>query len=157
VDVQGVAEFPFVVREVLSSAGPQPELKAAMAITGVTLGCLEGAHGQAEHWCGEYWCAQLMQPIQRRISEVDRARYDAAYVGADADGLFAWTHYIALRPHTGGAFGPGTQGVIADFAYVVDASLGAGTVFDSTKVDWVATVVVDGLVAESAEPKPARS
>lgn len=28
---------------------------------------------------------------------------------------------------------------MADFAYVVDASLGAGTVFDPTKVDWVAT------------------
>lgn len=153
-DVEGVAEFPVVVRKVLSSTGPQSELNAAMATYGVTLGCLTGAQGEAEHWCGEYWCAQLTQPIQRRITDVDRPRYDAAYVGADEDGLFAWTHYIALRPHTAGAFGPGAHGVVADFAYVVDASLGAGTVFDSTKVDWVATVVVDAELAQSAEPQP---
>ncbi len=40
VDVQGVAEFPVVVREVLSSTGPQSELDAAMATYAVTLGCL---------------------------------------------------------------------------------------------------------------------
>jgi hypothetical protein len=157
VDDQGVGEFPVVVRKVLSSTGPPSELSAAMATYGVTLGCLAGAHGEAEHWCGEYWCVQLMQPIKRRIADVDRPRYDAAYVGADEDGLFAWTHYIALRPHAAGAFGPEAQGVVADFAYVVDASLGAGTVFDSTKVDWVATVVVDGSDAEGntdLEPQP---
>ncbi|WP_157838284.1 hypothetical protein [Mycolicibacterium aromaticivorans] len=154
VDVQGVAEFPVVVREVLSSTGPQSELDAAMATYAVTLGCLTGAQGEAEHWCGEYWCAQLMQPIQRPIADVDRPRYDPAYVGADGDGLFAWTHYIALRPHAAGALEPGAQSVVADFAYVVDASLGAGTVFDSTKVDWVATVVVDAVLAQSAEPEP---
>ena len=36
-DVQGVAEFPFVVPEVLSSTGLESELKDAMPTHGVTL------------------------------------------------------------------------------------------------------------------------
>jgi hypothetical protein len=150
VDDQGAAGFPFVVGEIISSTVPRAELKEAMATHAVTLSCLDGPDGQ-----GEYWCAQLMQPVQRRIEDVDRSRYDADYVGVDEDGMFAWTHYIALRPHVGGEFGLGAQGVVADLAYVVDASLGADTVFDSTKVDWVATVVVDGTDAEgNTDPEP---
>jgi hypothetical protein len=53
VDVQGVAQFPFAAREVLSGTGPQSELKDAMPTYGVTLGCLADAHGQGEHWCAE--------------------------------------------------------------------------------------------------------
>ena len=88
-----------------------------------------------------------------------RARYDADYVGVDADGPYVWTHYVALRPHDAGAFGPGVQGVAADFAFVVDLSLGADTFFDSNKVDWVATVIVDGGADADVldtEPDPSR-
>jgi hypothetical protein len=155
VDVDGVAEFPFVVREVLSSSpGAHAALREALAISGVTLSCLQGADRQADQGCDEYWCARLMRPMQHRIAEVDCVRYDANYVAADADGLFAWMHYIVLRPHAGGVFGPGVPGVVADFAYVIDASLGAATVFDSSKVDWVATVIVDGRLGASNQLQP---
>lgn len=99
-----------------------------------------------------------MQPVQRRAAMVDhRTRYDADYVGVDAAGPYVWRHYVALRPHDGGVFGLGVQGVAADFAFVVDLSLGADRFFDSNKVDWVATVIVDGGAdAEvlDAEPDP---
>jgi hypothetical protein len=137
VDDQGAAEFPFVIRDVISTATPQ-ELKEAMASQAVTVSRMVDADGQ-----DEFWCAQLMQPVQRRVEMVDRARYGADYVGVDAAGPYVWTHYVALRPHHAGAFGPGAQGVAADFAFVVDLSLGADTFFDSSKVDWVATVIID--------------
>ena len=138
-DDRGATEFPFVIRDVISTATPQ-ELKEAMATQSVTVSRMAGADGQ-----DEFWCAQLMQPVQRRVEMVDhRARYDADYVGVDAVGPYVWTHYVALRPHDAGAFGPGAQGVAADFAFVVDLSLGADTFFDSSKVDWVATVIIDG-------------
>ncbi len=136
-DTQGVAGFPVAVREIISTTASQSDIDELVATYGVTLSCLPDQGGQ-QH----YWCAQLAQPVKRRIDDADDPRLDPAYVGVDDDGAFAWTHYVALRPHDG-TFGPGIQGAVADFAYVVDASLGASTVFDSTKVDWVATVVVD--------------
>ena len=147
-DDQGATEFPFVIRDVISTAAPQ-ELKEAMATQAVTLSRMAGADGE-----DEFWCAQLMQPVQRRVEMVDRARYDADYVGVDAASLYVWTHYVALRPHDAGAFGPGAQGVVADFAFVVDLSLGADTFFDSSKVDWVATVIIDGGDAEVIDTGP---
>jgi hypothetical protein len=149
VDDQGATEFPFVIRDVISTATPQ-ELKEAMATQAVTVSRMVDADGQ-----DEFWCAQLMQPVQRRVEMVDRARYDADYVGVDAAGPYVWTHYVALRPHHAGAFGPGAQGVAADFAFVVDLSLGADTFFDSSKVDWVATVIIDaGADADVLDTEP---
>ncbi|MDT5115506.1 MAG: hypothetical protein QOE30_1245 [Mycobacterium sp.] len=148
-DEQGAVGFPFAVREILSAAVSQAELDEVLATYGVTLGSLAGRDEQ-DH----YWCAQLAQPVKRRIDDIDDPHLDSTYVGIDDDGAFAWTHYVALRPHDG-TFGPGVQRAVADFAYVVDASLGAGTVFDSTKVDWVATVVVDSRGPDPApNPRP---
>lgn len=143
---QGAAGFPFAFREVISASVPQAELDEvfAFATYGVTLACLTGPDGR-----DDYWCAQLAQSVKRRIEDPDDSRHDPTYVGADEAGPFAWTHYVALRPH-GGTFGPGEEDVVADFAYVVDAGLGASTFFDSTKVDWVATVVVDSRGPDQA-------
>ena len=142
-DEQGAAGFPFAVREIIYTTVSQAELDEVFATYGVTL--VVGPEGQ-DH----YWCAELAQPVKRRIEDLDHSRHDPDYVGVDEDGAFAWTHYVALRPHDG-TFGPDVRGAVADFAYVVDASLGAGTVFDSTKVDWVATVVVD---SRGPDPTP---
>ena len=141
---QGGTGFPFAVREILTTTASHTDLDELVTTYGVTLGSLTDVGGQHH-----YWCAQLAQPVKRRIDDADDPHLDPAYIGVDDDGPFAWTHYVALRPHDG-AFGPGIPDAVADFAYVVDASLGAGTVFDSTKVDWVATVVVDSLGPDHA-------
>lgn len=79
-DDQGATEFPFAIRDVISTATPQ-ELKEAMATQVVTVSRMAGADGQ-----DEFWCAQLMQPVQRRIEMVDRARFDADYRRMDTPG-----------------------------------------------------------------------
>ena len=79
----------------------QAELNEVFATHGVTLGSLTSRDGH-DH----YWCAQLAQPVKRRIDDFDDPHLDPAYVGVDEDGVFAWTHYVALRPHDG-TFGPG--------------------------------------------------
>lgn len=148
-DDQGAEGFPFTVREILSTTASLTDLDELVVTYGVTLGSLADRDGQHH-----YWCAELAQPVKRRIADVDDPCLDPAYVGVDDDGAFVWTHYVALRPHDG-TFGPGIPDVVADLAYVVDASLGAGTVFDSTKVDWVATVVVDSLGYDHAADQQA--
>ena len=52
-----------------------------MATQVVTVSRMAGADGQ-----DEFWCAQLMQPVQRRIEMVDRARFDADYRRMDTPG-----------------------------------------------------------------------
>ncbi|HEX7825492.1 MAG TPA: hypothetical protein VF477_11360, partial [Mycobacterium sp.] len=120
------------------------ELDEVLATYGVTLVYLTGNDGQ-DH----YWCAELAQPVRRRIDDIDEPHLDLAYVGVDEDGAFAWTHYVALRPHDG-TFGPGVRGAVADLYYVIDRSLSADVVFDLTKVAWAATVVVDGRGPDQA-------
>ena len=147
-------EFPFAVHDVLAGDVPQAELAHLHAVTAFTVSRLMGSDGQ-----GEFWCAQLSSPACRRINEADSARYDHGMLGRDEHGLYAWAHYIALRPHHPGVFRADCAGIAADLAYVVDVSLGADDVFESSKVDWVATVIVSatpavnrGLSAAAAPP-----
>jgi hypothetical protein len=139
-----------VVREIISGPG---ELQQAAPAQAVTLACLAGVDGD-----GKFWCGQLEQPVKHRIDPAgDSQRYHADYLDRDEIGPFVWTYYIALQTHDAVAFGPDSHRVVADLAYVVDPSLGYDTVFDSSKVDWVATVTVDGADAEvtiAAEPHP---
>jgi hypothetical protein len=140
--------FRFVVREIIT--GPR-ELAEAVPAQAVTLACLAGADGDSE-----VWCAQLEQPVKHRIDPTGAPdRYHADYLDRDDDGPFVWTYYIAVQTHNAVTFGPGAHSVVVDLAYVVDPSLGYETVFDSSKVDWVATVTVDGGEAEVLpEPVP---
>jgi hypothetical protein len=68
-----------------------------------------------------------------------------------------WTYYIALQTHDAVTFSPDAHSVVVDLAYVIDPSLGYDAAFDSSKVDWVATVTVDGANAQvipEPESKP---
>ena len=147
-DDRHAAGFRFVVREIIS--GPR-ELEEAVPAQAVTLACLAGVDGD-----GEVWCGQLEQPVKHRIDPTGAPdRYHADYLDRDEFGPFVWTYYIALQTHDGVALGPHAHSVVVDLAYVVDPSLGYETVFDSSKVDWVATVTVDGADPEEIpEPVP---
>ena len=146
---QSAVVFPFVVRDVLAPRPSEAEAEHLLGLSAVTLTRLVGADGQ-----GEFWCAQLNDPVCRRISDADSARYGYDMVGRDGEGLYAWAHYIALRPHYTGVFGPDCPDVAADLAYVVDVSLGVDAVFESHKVDWAATVIVGGS-SSANEGRPA--
>jgi hypothetical protein len=147
-DRQDAGGFGFVVREIIS--GPR-ELEEAAPAQAVTLACLAGSDGE-----GQFWCGQLEQPVKHRIGQtVDPDRYHADYLDHDEFGPFVWTYYIALQTHDAVTFSPDAHSVVVDLAYVIDPSLGYDTAFDSSKVDWVATVTVDGANAEvTAEPGP---
>ena len=140
-DGQDGVGFGFVVREIIS--GPR-ELEEAAPAQAVTLACLAAADGE-----GQFWCGQLEQPVKHRIGQtVDPDRYHVDYLDHDEFGPFVWTYYIALQPHDAVAFSPDAHSVVVDLAYVIDPSLGYDTAFDSSKVDWVATVTVEGADAQ---------
>lgn len=71
----------YVVREIVS--GPT-DLEDAVPTEAVTLSCLASLGGD-----GEFWCAQLEQPVKHRISQtVDGHRYHPDYLDRDELGPF---------------------------------------------------------------------
>ncbi|UCN12864.1 MULTISPECIES: hypothetical protein [Mycobacterium avium complex (MAC)] len=137
--------FPFVIGQVVTTRFGR-ELRDAMATEALVLNSMATVDGQT------VWCAQLVEPVQLRIGWDDRDRYDPAYVGEDNAGAFLWTFFVTIHPHIAGSFTAGARGVVADLAFVVDASLSSDPYFDPGKVRWAATVVVDA--ARSSPPLP---
>lgn len=146
--LDGGGGFAFVVREIID--GPT-DLEEAVPARAVTRSCLAGPDGD-----GEFWCAQLEQPVKHRIGQaVDPHRYHGDYLDQDELGPFFWTYYIAIQTRESVPFGPSSHGVVVNLAYIIDPSLGYGTTFDSTKVDWVATATVDAADTDVVtEPQP---
>lgn len=134
--------FPFVIGQVVTTRFGR-ELRDAMATEALVLNSMATVDGRT------VWCAQLEDPVQLRIGWDDRDRYDPAYVGEDNAGAFLWTFFVTIHPHIAGSFTAGARGVVADLAFVVDASLSSDPYFNPGKVRWAATVVVD---AERSSP-----
>jgi hypothetical protein len=141
------ATVRFVIREV--TAANSVHVDEVVGTEAVVVTAMPTTDGQT------VYCAQLAQPITHQIDPAQRYRYDPAYVAEDHTGTFAWSYFVTVHPHQPSALHPGATDVAAELAFVTDLTLSADAYFDSNKVEWAATVVIDADTADTGAEQTA--
>lgn len=137
----------FVIRNV--QEGPQ-ELRAQLPRTASTLRCLTDHDGR-----GEFWCAQLEEPLKYRINaDFDTRRCQPEFLGHDETGPFVWIQIIVVQARGEGRLHAGMRHLPVDLSYVVDLTLGQDPVLDPAKIATVAVVDIDDADPDAAAPTP---